>query len=114
ELASTALANQVATGTMAPATLIFASQAVGTTSGAESLTVQNTGPVALTLGDATVSSSDFVLNNQCPASLAAGASCAISIVFAPTATGPRSATVTLTANVQGGVLTANLQGDGTP
>ncbi len=113
ELASTALVNQAAAGTVAPATLIFASQAVGTTSGAESLTIQNTGAVALTLGSATVSSSDFVLNNQCSASLAAGASCAISIVFAPTATGSRSATVTMTANVQGGVLTADLQGQGT-
>ncbi len=113
ELASTALANQVGTGTIAPATLIFASQAVGTTSGAESLTVQNTGGLALTLGAATASSSDFVLDDQCPASLATGASCAISIVFAPTATGPRSATVTVAANVQGGVLNANLQGDGT-
>ena len=66
ELASTALETRLRPATMAPATLIFASQAVGTTSGAESLTIQNTGAIALTLGAPTVSSSDFVLNNQCP------------------------------------------------
>jgi hypothetical protein len=114
ELASTALKATTAAGTMTPATLVFAAQAVATTSGAESLTIQNTGGVTLTLGAPTVNSSDFVVTNQCPASLAPGASCAISIVFAPIATGQRSGTVTTAANVQGGVLTANVQGTGTP
>jgi hypothetical protein len=113
ELASTALQTQTATATMMPGTLNFAAQAVGTTSGAESLTIQNTGAVAVTLGAPTVSGSDFVVSNQCPANLAAGASCAISIIFAPTAIGPRGATVTVGANVAGSVLTANLLGTGT-
>jgi hypothetical protein len=114
ELASTALKTTLATATMTPGTLPFAAQAVGTTSGAATLTIRNTGGIALTLGAPIVSSSDFVLNSQCPASLAAGASCGISIVFAPTATGQRGGTVTMAANVQGGVLTANVQGTGTP
>jgi hypothetical protein len=114
ELASTALKTQMATATIGPATLNFAAQAVGTTSGGESLTIQNTSGIALTLAAPTVTNSDFVLNNRCPANLAAGASCAISIIFAPTATGQRSAMVTLAANVQGGVLTADLEGTGTP
>jgi Abnormal spindle-like microcephaly-assoc'd, ASPM-SPD-2-Hydin len=113
ELASTALKSTTATATIAPATLVFAAQAVATTSGAESLTIQNTGGVALTLGAPTVDNSDFVVSNECPATLAAGASCALSIVFAPTAAGQRSGTVTVAANVQGGVLTANVQGTGT-
>lgn len=113
ELASTALDTQVATATISPATLVFASQAVGTVSAAESLTISNTGALALALGSMRVSSSDFVLNNQCPASLAPGASCSISILFAPTAAGQRTATVNAAANVQGGVLTADLQGLGT-
>jgi hypothetical protein len=114
ELASTALKTTTATATILPATLIFAAQAVATTSGAESLTIQNTGSIALTLGAPTLSSSDFVLSgSQCPATLAPGASCAIAIVFAPTATGQRSGTVTIAANVQGGILTANVQGTGT-
>jgi hypothetical protein len=107
------LKTTTATATILPATLIFAAQAVATTSGAESLTIQNTGAIALTLGAPTVSSSDFVVSNQCPATLAPAAGCALSIVFAPTATGQRSGTVTMAANVQGGVLTANVQGVGT-
>jgi hypothetical protein len=114
ELASTALKTQLATAAITPATLTFASQAVGTTSGAESLNIRNTGGVALTLSTPTVSSSDFVSSNQCPASLGSGASCVISIIFAPTTTGPRSAALMVAANVQGGVLTANLQAVGTP
>jgi large repetitive protein len=114
ELASQALKATTATATIGPATLNFASQAVGTASGAESLTIRNTGAVALTLAAPTATNSDFILSNQCPASLAPGASCAISIVFAPTATGLRSTVVTVVANVQGGVLTANLQGTATP
>jgi hypothetical protein len=114
ELASTALKTQLATATITPAMLTFASQAVATTSGAESLTIKNTGTVALTLDPATVSGSDFVLSDACPSSLAVGASCVISIVFAPTAAGQRSAAVTVAANVQGGILTANVLGTGTP
>jgi len=72
ELASQALTNTTATATIGPATLNFASQTVGTASGAESLTIHNTGAVALTLDAPTVTSSDFVLNNQCPASLVTG------------------------------------------
>ena len=113
ELASTALKATTATATIAPSPLVFASQAVATTSAAESLTIRNTGGTTLTLSAPTVDSSDFVLSNQCPASLAPGALCAISIVFAPTATGQRSGTVTVTANVEGGVLSADVQGTGT-
>src|SRR5207302_8309194 len=67
ELASTALKATTATATIAPAPLVFASQAVATTSAAESLTIHNTGGTTLTLGTPTVDSSDFVLSNQCPA-----------------------------------------------
>ena len=113
ELASTALKTQVTTATITPTTLTFASQAIATTSGAESLTIRNTGGVTLTLDAPTVNSSDFVLSNQCSANLGAGTSCTISIVFAPTATGQRNGTVTVPANVQGGILTADVQGTGT-
>ncbi len=114
ELASTVLQNVPATATLLPATVNFATQAVGTTSSAQTLTIQNTGTVALTLGVATVSSSDFVANDQCPATLSASASCTISVVFAPTTTGTLSASLTVVANVQGGVLNASFQGTGTP
>lgn len=114
ELASSALQGRTATATMTPTTLMFAAQAVGTVSGGESLTVRNTGSIGLTLGMPAVTGSDFVVRSTtCTASLPVGGSCAILLAFAPTVTGQRSATVAVAANVDGGVLTASLDGTGT-
>lgn len=113
ELASVAIRNAPATATISPASLTFVSQAVGTTSAPQTLTFQNTGTTALTLGAMTISTSEFVLSGQCPSTLAAGASCSVSVVFAPTVTGSPSATLSVTANVQGGSLTVPLTGTAT-
>lgn len=112
ELASTAIQQVSASATISPATLTFSPQAVGTTSQAQTLTIQNTGQAALTLGPPTLSSNNFAATSQCPASLGPSAGCSISIIFAPTATGPRSASLMMIANTQAGVLTASLQGTG--
>lgn len=113
ELASIAIKTSTASATITPTPLNFAPQAVGSTSASETLTVRNTGITTLTLGSLSITNSDFVVNNGCPASLAAGASCGMSIVFAPTAVGPRSATLTIAANVDSGSLSADLEGTGT-
>ena len=115
ELASVAI-QQASAGmaTISPATLNFPSQAVGTVSASQPVTLQNTGQVALMVGALSVSSSDFNASSQCPSALPAGAACTLSIAFAPTATGPRSATLTVAANVPGGVLTSALAGIGAP
>ncbi|MCU1313733.1 MAG: BNR/Asp-box repeat protein, partial [Acidobacteriaceae bacterium] len=113
ELASVAIRNAPATASITPASLAFSSQAVGTASGPQALTVQNTGTTALTLGTMTVSTREFVLSGQCPATLAAGVSCSVSVVFAPTATGALSATLSVPANVQGGSLSLLLAGTAT-
>jgi hypothetical protein len=85
-----------ATDTLSPLALTFPTQQVGTTSAAQSVTLTNTGDVALTLIAASVSTGDFSVANACGASLAGHATCALSVTFSPTATGPRSATLTLT------------------
>lgn len=113
ELASIAIRTSTGSATMLPSPLNFAPQTVGTTSGTESLTVRNTGIVPLTLGSPSVTGNDFVVTSGCPPNLAAGASCTISIVFAPTAIGQRSATLTMAANVDAGTLSADLEGVGT-
>src|SRR5262249_15854590 len=43
-------------------------------------------------------SADFAQTNNCPASLAVNASCTINVTFTPSATGSRTAAVTLTDN----------------
>jgi hypothetical protein len=87
--------NAPATDTLAPTALTFAQQTIGTTSPAQQVTLTNTGGVALTLISASVSPGDFAVTNSCGNSLAANSTCAFSVSFAPTASGARSATLTI-------------------
>ena len=88
--------NAPATDTLAPASLTFAQQAIGTTSAAQQVTLTNTGDVALTLIAASVTPGDFTATNACGTSLNPHSTCAISVAFVPSAVGPRSATLTVT------------------
>ena len=102
--------------TLRNSTLDFGSQVTGTASAANSLALTNTGGASLAIASITilgVNSSDFSQSNNCGASLAAGSSCAISIVFKPTATGTRTATLTITDNAAGSPHTVGLTGTGT-
>jgi hypothetical protein len=56
---------------------------------------------------------DFAQTNNCPGTLAARASCTINITFTPTATGSRSANLTLTDNAADSPQNAVLSGTGT-
>jgi hypothetical protein len=77
----------------------FGSVPVGTTSGSKSVTLTNIGSANMTVSAITVEGSnpgDFIgLTHNC-ASLAPGASCSAQIAFHPTATGPRTANLTIT------------------
>jgi hypothetical protein len=76
--------------------LAFPSVAVGSASPAETVSLQNTGGGAMELSFAfvpnSINSSDFLVSSNCGTSLAAGATCTITIVFAP---GPAPASCTL-------------------
>jgi hypothetical protein len=101
---------------LAPASLSFGNQQVGTTSAAQTLTLSNTGNASLAITSITIAgtnSSDFAQSNTCGASLNAGASCSISVTFKPTATGARNATVSVSDNAAGSPQTAALGGTGT-
>jgi Ca2+-binding RTX toxin-like protein len=83
----------------------FAARAVNTTSPAQTVTLTNTGAAALSITAtalAGANAGDFAVSaNACGATLAAGASCNISVTFRPTATGPRTATLRVTDNAGG-------------
>jgi Abnormal spindle-like microcephaly-assoc'd, ASPM-SPD-2-Hydin/Glycosyl hydrolases family 39 len=83
--------------TVAPASLSFATTAVGSTSPLQSVTL-STGPVAIkvsSIGISGANSADFAISSKsCGATLAASSSCTVSIAFKPSATGGRSATLT--------------------
>jgi hypothetical protein len=57
-------------------------------------------------------SSDFVQNNNCGSSLAAGAKYAIVVLFTPSATWARAATLTNSDNASGGSQAVSLSGSG--
>jgi hypothetical protein len=78
---------------VAPGPLTFASQAVGTTSQPQTLTLTNSGTTPLPLDSISIASgaTDFSQTNACPQSLAAGANCTVSVTFSPSAGGSQNA-----------------------
>jgi mono/diheme cytochrome c family protein len=102
--------------TLSAAAVDFGMLPLNTTSQAKTVTLSNTGsaPLGITvLQVGGINAGDYSQTNNCPvgSSLPAGSNCAISVRFAPTATGPRSATVTLTSNAAGSP-TVDLKGTG--
>src|SRR6266478_4338917 len=92
--------------------LTFASQLVGSTSAAQTVTLNNTGNAALSV-TSIVASGDYAQTNTCGTSVAAGANCTISVTFTPTATGTRTGAITITDNAVGSPHTVSLTGTGT-
>lgn len=102
--------------TLSPTSLTYASQLVGSTSTAQSVTVKNTGTGAMSISGISVggaNSSDFSQTNTCGTSVAAGTNCQVNVTFAPTATGTRTATLSISDNASGSPQTVSLGGAGT-
>ena len=96
--------------TATPTSLTFATQNVGTTSAAQSVTVRNPGSTTVTLSGIATGSSEFAQTNTCGASLGAGATCTVAVTFAPAASGARTGTLTVTGSAS--PLTVALSGTG--
>lgn len=91
----------------------FGTQRVGSTSAAQMATLTNSGDAPLSGIVITMPASDFTQTNDCGATLAIGASCTITALFAPTAAGPRTGTISITSNAVGSPHTISLTGTGT-
>jgi hypothetical protein len=101
---------------LSPASLAFGSQPVGTTSAGGTATLDNAGTGALSISGVTITGAnpgDFAQANNCGSSLAAGSTCTFSITFQPTASGSRSALLSVTDNSGGSPQTVSLAGTGT-
>jgi len=85
-----------------PGSLDFGNQLVGTSSLSMSITVRNKGTRAVAIQRPTAPF-DFTATPACPASLGAGASCSIGVVFTPSVMGAR-----------GGLLVITNDGGGSP
>ncbi|MEO8485350.1 MAG: choice-of-anchor D domain-containing protein [Betaproteobacteria bacterium] len=103
---------------LAPSSAAFASQAVGTTSMAKTLTLTNAGGGLLNVTGFTPAGShpgDFNRAGTCAlgTSLGAGVSCTIQLAFTPSASGSRSATLAVAVS-SGSVPVIVLSGSGAP
>jgi hypothetical protein len=98
-----------------PATLTFALQDIGTSSNAQPVTITNFGGNPLNFSSI-AASGDFAETNDCPTSLVVGASCTVSVSYAPTVAGPATGQLTLTddSGNLGASQTVALAGTGSP
>lgn len=103
--------------TTSPSSLTFSSENQGTTSPVQSVMLTNSGNAALSITGISVggaSPGDFRQTNNCGSSVGAGGNCSIGVTFTPTATGPRSATLSIGDNATGSPQSVNLAGTGAP
>ncbi len=100
------------TAAASPASLAFASQVSGTASSPLTVTLENTGGLALTPTSISKSGNFSESDNCVNTSIAVGTTRAIQVTFTPQATGPLSGEMTIFANVYGGELTVDLTGTG--
>ena len=101
---------------LAPSSLGFARQKVGTQSLSKQINVTNKGNVTVNIsgiGLTGANAGDFAQTNTCGPTLTQGSSCAITVTFTPTATGPRTAAVSITDDGGGSPQQAQLTGTGT-
>jgi Beta-propeller repeat len=96
---------------LTPASLSFASQALTTTSSAQTVTLHDVGSAALTISS-TAATGDFAETNTCGTPLPGGANCNINVTFTPTALGTRSGNLTVTDNAAGSPHSITLSGTG--
>jgi len=100
---------------LAPASLTFAAQQVGTASPPQTVTLTNAGNAALNITSINITGSnpqDFSESSTCGTTLGTGASCTISVTFAPTSGGTRTASVTISDNAAGSPQQVTLSGTG--
>jgi len=97
-----------------PAIVSFGTQALNSST-TKTVTLTNTGATALNITNIAItgtSAADFVQASTCPSSVAAGASCTISVTFKPLSKNTFAAGLTVTDNTFSGKQTVPLTGTG--
>ena len=95
-----------------PKSLTFASQAVGTTSAAQTVTLTNHGTKTLTFGSIATAGA-FAETNTCLAGIGFDKQCTISVTFTPTQSGANTGSLTLVDNDGNSPQVLTLTGTGT-
>jgi hypothetical protein len=100
---------------LAHTALYMGSEAVGVQGTPGLLKMTNSGTGALTISSFSITgtnSTNYSLTQNCGTSLAAGASCTLTIYFRPSATGTRTGSIVIKDNAAGGSQTVTLTGTG--
>jgi hypothetical protein len=84
---------------------------VGSISGSLPITLTNTGTATLNIASI-VSSGHFAQTNNCGATVAATASCTVTVSFSPTQPGPESGSITITDDAVPSPQVVSLSGNG--
>jgi 6-phosphogluconolactonase (cycloisomerase 2 family) len=114
-VAGTGLAAQ-AEVTLVPGSLPFASILAGSTSGAQTITLTNSGYATLHVSNLVLAGAnpgDFSFDNGCTAPVAVGNSCSISVRFAPAAAGQRTAQILVSDDAPDSPQSISLSGSAT-
>ncbi|MBZ5600115.1 MAG: FG-GAP-like repeat-containing protein [Acidobacteriia bacterium] len=100
---------------LSPVSLAFGGQKVGTDSPTRTVALRNLATTTLNVSDISIvgtNAEDFSQSNDCGTQVDARGSCQITVVFTPTATGVRSATIQISDDAIGGVQIIVLTGTG--
>jgi len=103
--------------TLSVPSLAFPAMVAGAAGKTQTVTVTNSGGVPLALSSITLTGTAaniFGQSNNCPVTMALGATCTITASFAPTVPGTYAATVSLTDNASTSPQTVGLSGTATP
>jgi sugar lactone lactonase YvrE len=115
-LSATVTAAPAPAAALAPASLTYSATA-GSTSAAQTATLTNSGTAVLNISGITLAGAnptEFSISaNTCEVTLAAGASCTISVTFTPEAAGSFSAAISVADDAPGSPQSSALSGTGT-
>lgn len=95
-----------------PISLTFGNQSVGTTSGAQNVTLTNAGGSALAISSITSTNNAFAVTNNCGTSVASGASCSLGATFSPVTATTLLASIVVASNAPGSPHSVSLSGTG--
>lgn len=99
---------------MSSSTLAFNSVNVGQTSAAQTVTLSNTGGLAVSISSVTLSdTTNYAMTSTCGSSLALSATCTLSVTFKPQSAASLPATITIASNATASPQTISLTGTGT-
>lgn len=116
-LTGVGVAAPVPVASPSPSSLSFGNQTVTVPSVGQVTTLTNSGSATLTLSGITVTgtnATDFTFHTSCGATLAASATCTVTVTFQPALVGAKTAAISFADNASGSPQTVPLTGTGTP